>query len=162
MSDDNLGNFFDANDFGEEEENADNWKPVKVLGNALFKKAINILNLTQSLCDVLPDNSHSEVTKQAMLECAMIAPAKVKSAQVVDEIYSLVMENAVLIKVNMVQLKDQLWACSAIHEVEKKYLDVLRNEIEEFRKIFIQWVGTFEKENDYPDEWHLFNDLGKL
>ena len=56
MNSDNLGNFFNADDFGDEEENEESWKPIKVHGNALFRKAVDILNLTQSLCDVLPEN----------------------------------------------------------------------------------------------------------
>lgn len=157
MNDDNIGNFFDADDFGEEEENAESWKPIKVYGNQLFKKAIDILNLTESLCDVLPDDNHSEGTKQLMLQNAMIIPAKLKGALAIDEIYSVVMESAVIIKINMVQLKDLLFTCSAIHNVDEKYVDVLRNEINEFRKVFVLWVASFDKENDYPDEWHLFN-----
>ena len=158
MSDDNLGNFFDAGDFGEEEENAENWKPLKLYGNSLFKKGIDILNLTESLCDVLPENDHSESTKRMMLQNAMAVPSKIKTAMAVDEIYSFVMENAVLIKINMVQLQEQLWALSALHNVEEKYLNVLRNEIEQFRKIFITWISYFEKGSDFPDDWHLFND----
>ena len=106
----------------------------------------------------MPDDGHSEITKQMMLENALLAPSKIKGAQAVDEIYSIVMENAVLIKVNMVQLKTQLLNCSDIHNVDNKYLDVLRNEINEFRKIFVKWIATFKKENDFPDEWHLFNN----
>ena len=98
MENDNLGNFFDAGDFGEEEENAENWKPVKVHGNALFKKSIEILNLTESLCDVLPDNEQAATSKQLMLQNAMLVPTKIKGAMGVDEIYSIVMESAVIIK----------------------------------------------------------------
>ena len=156
--DDNLGNFFNAGDFDDDEENAESWKPIKVNGNALFKKAIDILNLTESLCDVLPDDDHAVATKRLMQENAMIIPSKIKGAMAVDEIYCLVMESAVIIKVNVTELKAQLWACSALHGVEEKYTDVLRNEIEAFKKIFIQWVTSFNKENDLPDEWHLFND----
>ncbi len=158
MSNDNLGNFFNADDFDSDDENAENWKPIKVNGNALFKKAIEILNLTESLCDVLPDDDHAAVTKRLMLENAMLVPSKIKGAMGVDEVYSLVMESAVIIKVNIMELKAQLWACSALHGIEEKYVDVLRNEIEAFKKIFIQWVTSFDKENDLPDEWYLFND----
>jgi hypothetical protein len=42
--------------------------------------------------------------------------------------------------------------------MEAKYLDVLRNEIDAFREIFVKWVTSFDKNNDLPDEWHLFND----
>lgn len=56
------------------------------------------------------------------------------------------------------ELKAQLCACNALHGIEEKYVDVLRNEIEAFKKIFIQWVISFDKKNDLPDEWYLFND----
>lgn len=160
MSDDNLGDFLDAENFKDdnEDKNSENWKPVKKLGNELFKKAIDILNLTRTICDLLPEDDQGEVTRHLMLENAMIVPSKIKGALAVDEVYSIVMESAVIIKINICQLKEQLWACSAIHDVEDKYLDVLKNEIEEFKKIFIWWVSSFDKENDLPDEWHLFND----
>lgn len=157
MSNDNLGNFFDAGDFGDEEENAENWKPLKLFGNALFKKSIEILNLSESLCDVIPENEHSDATKRILLQNAVAVPSKIKSAMAVDEIYSFVMENAVLIKISMVQLLEQLVALSGFHNVDEEYIEVLRKEIEEFRKIFIQWISFFEKENDFPDEWQLFN-----
>jgi len=162
MSDNNLGNFFDAENFNDDagDSDSENWKPVKQFGNELFKKAIDILNLTETICDLLPGDGddHAEITKRLMLENAMIVPAKIKGALGVDEVYSIVMESAVIIKVNICQLKAQLWACKAIHDVDEKYLEVLYDEIEKFKKIFIQWVSSFDKENDLPDEWHLFND----
>jgi hypothetical protein len=160
MSDDNLGNFFDAENFDDrdDESYSENWKPVKVHGNALFKKSIDILNLTETICELLPEDDHAEITKRLMLENAMLIPPKIKGALGVDEVYSIVMESAVIIKVNICQLKAQLWTCNAIHDIEDKYLDVLKDEIEAFKKIFIQWVCSFDKENDLPDEWHLFND----
>lgn len=161
MSDDNLGGFYEAENFNDgsgEEGNSENWKPVKVHGNLLFKKSIDILNITKTICDVMPDDEHAEITKRLMLENAMVVSVKIKGTLVEDEIYSIIMESAVLIKVNICELKAQLWACNAIHEVDEKYLDVLNDEIEAFKKIFIKWIGSFEKENDLPDEWHLFND----
>ncbi|MEP7110081.1 MAG: hypothetical protein ABI760_18950 [Ferruginibacter sp.] len=162
MSTDNPGNFFRSESFNDEDgdNKNENWKPVKIHGNALFKKAIDILNLTETICDVLPEDEHADITRRLMMENAMIVPAKIKGAMAVEEVYSIVMENAVIIKVNICQLKAQLWACDAIHSVEEKYLDVLKDEIESFKKIFIQWVTSFDKENDLPDEWHLFNDPG--
>ena len=158
MTNDNLGNFFNEDDFGDEDENEESWKPIKVNGNALFRKSVDILNLTQSLCDVLPENEQADGTKRLMLENAMVAATKIKGAISVDEVYSIVMENAVIIKINIVQLKAQLVACNALHGMEENYLNVLRNEISAFKKIFIQWVKCFDKENDLPDDWHLFND----
>jgi hypothetical protein len=160
MSDDNLGNFFDAENFKDatDDGNGEGWKPVKKFGNELFKKGIDILNLTETICDLLPEDDHADITKRLMLENAMMVPGKIKGALAVNDVYCIVMESAVIIKVNICQLKAQLWACNAIHNIEEKYLDVLQEEIEVFKKIFVQWVTAFDKENDLPDEWHLFND----
>ncbi len=75
-----------------------------------------------------------------------------------DNVYCLVMERAVIIKVNISELKTQLWACKEMHGIEKKYIAVLKDEIELFKQIFIQWVTYFYKENDLPDDRYLFND----
>lgn len=156
---DNLGNFHDPDDFDrDDEKGGDAWKPENIYGNELFKKSIEILNLTETICSMLPEGDReSEFTARLMMENATIVPGKIKGAIAMD-IYSLKMENAVIIKVNIMQLKVQLWSCEAIHEMERKYLDVLRDEIEAFRQVFIKWVTSFDKSNDLPDEWHLFND----
>ena len=62
MGNDNPGNFFDAENFDDSESGRENLKPVKLYGKQLFKKTINILNLSQTICDVLPERKHSEVT----------------------------------------------------------------------------------------------------
>ena len=123
----------------------------------MFKKAIDILNLSQTICDVLPERKHAEVTPSLMMGNTNTVTTKIKGTMAAHDVYSLVMENAVIIKVNMGQLKDWLWACEAIHNVEERYVDVLKNEIKTFKKIFIQWVGSFNKKRDLPYEWHLFN-----
>ena len=91
------------------------------------------------------------------MENAIKIPAKIKGAMAMD-VYSLMMENAVIIKVNILELKAQLWACKELHGIEAQHLDVLKNEITAFQEIFIRWVSSFDKTNDLPDEWHLFND----
>lgn len=159
MSFDNPGNFFTGGSFDDEEsDDPDGWKPARIFGRQLYQKAIDILNLTQTLCDLMPDEEYEEMTKSLMLQNAMIIPAKIRGGMAVDDVYSIVMENAVIIKVNICELKAQLWACDEIHGIEKEYIQVLRNEIEQFKEIFIQWVSSFDKASDYPDEWHLFND----
>ena len=157
MSTDNPGNFFDHQSY-DDDENADAWKPVKIHGNALFKKSIDILNITRTIGDLLADAEGGEDTARLMMDNAMIVPAKIKGAMSMDDVYSLVMERAVIIKVNITELKTQLWACEEIHGIEKKYIAVLKDEIEIFKQLFILWVTSFDKEKDLPDDWHLFND----
>ncbi len=158
MVDDNLGNFHDPDKFGRHGDNEDAWKPENVFGNELFRKSIEILNLAETICSMLPaEDGEADFTSRLMLENATIVPAKIKGAMAMD-VYSLKMENAVIVKVNIMELKAQLWSCETIHDLDKKYLNVLYDEIEAFRQIFIKWVTSFDKNNDLPDEWHLFND----
>ncbi|RYD78110.1 MAG: hypothetical protein EOP53_11775 [Sphingobacteriales bacterium] len=98
------------------------------------------------------------LTQQLIMENASRIPAKIRGAMSVDEMYSLVMESAVIIKVNVTELHAQLWACEELHDIEKKYVDVLKEEIAIFKSLFITWVKCFDKSNDLPDEWYLFNN----
>ncbi|MBI1780189.1 MAG: hypothetical protein HYR66_02315 [Sphingobacteriales bacterium] len=154
---DNPGNFLNADDFRDDDNENEGWKPIKIHGKELFRKSIDILNTTQTICDLLSEDDN-EVTGRLMMENASIIPAKIKGAMAVDHVYIIVMENAVIIKVNICQLKAQLWACKEIHGVEEKYTEVLKKEIEAFKEIFIKWVSCFDKTNDLPDDWHLFNN----
>ena len=43
---------------------------------------------------------------------------------------------------------------------EVKYLHIVRNLIEEFRLLFIDWVAAFDKEDYVIDRWGLFNPPG--
>lgn len=156
----NPGLFFNADDFEEDDEknqDADGWKPVRIYGKELFRKSIDVLNITQSISDLLSETANAS-TGRLMMENASAIPSKIKGAMAVDGIYSVVMEAAVIIKVNICQLKDQLWICSKIHGVEKKYIAILEEEIGLFKALFIKWVNSFDKSQDYPDDWHLFNN----
>ena len=156
MSIDNPGRFFSAEDFGGDDE--DRLRPVNIYGKELYKKAVDILNITTTITELLPEEQDETVTTTAlMLENAHKIRSKIRGAMVM-ELYSLMMENAVIIKVNVMELKAQLWACEEIHGIEKKYTGVLNNEIALFKELFIQWIKAFDKTNDLPDDWHLFND----
>jgi hypothetical protein len=162
MGDDDIGNFFRAEEFEKDDDNeGEDWKPEKQYAKELFRKSIEILNLTDTICSMLPgdeeEDGQASFTQRLMKENAMIVPPKIRGAMAMDT-YSLKMENAVIIKVNICQLKVQLWSCEAIHGLERKYVEVMRSEIEAFREIFVKWVVSFDKTIDYPDEWHLFND----
>ncbi len=155
MSINNPGNFFHAEDFDGDEE--DRLKPVNIYGQELFRKAIDILNVATTIGDLLPEDENLPSTKSLMLENAMKVPVKIKGAMAM-EVYSLMMESAVIIKVNIMELKAQLWACEELHGIEEQYINVLKNEIVLFKEIFIRWIGAFDKTNDLPDDWHIFND----
>ena len=156
MSIDNPGRFFSAGDFDDDEENK--LQPSYIYGKELFKKATDILNITSTITDLLPEEPEEKVSTIAlMLENAHKIRAKIRGAMVMD-LYSLKMENAVIIKVNVMELNAQIWVCEEEHGIEKKYTEILRDEIVAFKELFIQWIKSFDKTNDLPDNWHLFND----
>ncbi|MBC7935539.1 MAG: hypothetical protein H7Y86_09340 [Rhizobacter sp.] len=160
-STDNPGGFVDREDW-DDDGDEDFWKPIKVAGRELYNKSIDILNLSSGICDLLDDAEDGKLTQQLMMENAIRIPAKIRGAMAVDDIYSLVMENAVIIKVNVSELKAQLWACEQLNGIEKKYVDVLKEEIEIFKSLFINWVKCFDRGNDLPDDWWLFNNPDTL
>ena len=43
---------------------------------------------------------------------------------------------------------------------ELDYLESIRNEVEEFRILFAEWVKTFDEWNYIIDRWGLFNPPG--
>lgn len=134
------------------------WKPVRVAGRELYNKSIDILNLSSTICDLLDDVEDGALTQQLVMENAIRIPAKIRGGMAVDDIYSLVMENAVIIKVNIGELKAQLWACEQLNGIEKQYVDLLKDEIEIFKSLFVTWVKCFDRTNDLPDDWWLFNN----
>jgi hypothetical protein len=63
------------------------------------------------------------------------------------------MENAVLIKIAARELLTQTTMCKHERLCNLEYLQLLRNEIENFRLLYLAWVQTFDKSNDIADGW---------
>jgi hypothetical protein len=95
--------------------------------------------------------------KSMMMEDVMIMNTKLRGAEAGD-LYSIRMENAVIIKTHAVSLLTATSGLKMIGLSNNKYLQLLRDEIEEFRKLFVEWINSFDKTNDIPDGWGLFYD----
>ena len=128
----------------------------------LYKKAEQIFKITQGLVEIVPaDNEFlQETTVRFMLEDAMIIPAKIAGAHAV-ELYDLKMENATIIRKAARDLYVQAGSLRFHEDVQDKdYINLLRDEIEEFRLLFIDWVASFDVWNYIKDDWGLFNPPG--
>jgi hypothetical protein len=99
----------------------------------------------------------AEHYKGLMMEDVMMMNAKLRGAEAAD-LYSLRMENAVVIKIHAVSLLTATSGLKMMGLSNNKYLQLLRDEIEAFRKLFVEWVNSFDKTNDIPDDWGLFSD----
>ena len=128
----------------------------------LYQKAEHILKITMGLAEIVPkDNAFlQETTVRFMMENAFLIPAKIAGVAGIG-LYDLKMENATIIRKAARELYVQ---AGSLHYEEtisdKDYIDLLRDEIEEFRLLFIDWVAGFDQWNYVIDRWGLFNPPG--
>ncbi|HWA04987.1 MAG TPA: hypothetical protein VG961_00465 [Ignavibacteria bacterium] len=149
-------NDMDEDDYKEAEEEIKNERK-RLKEMPLYKSAVNIRKLTTSLAETINEEDDALMMKEQMLMNAFMLGPKIAGAEAGD-MYTLRMENAVLIKIHARELLKQTSFCKAEKLSKPEYLKLLRDEIENFRKHFVDWVKTFDKENDIKDDWGLFYD----
>ncbi|MFK5891520.1 MAG: hypothetical protein QM486_12395 [Flavobacteriaceae bacterium] len=105
------------------------------------------------------DRHYLEHHAKYISENALIIPAKISGAEAV-EIYDLKMENAAIIRKAAREIMTDCTGLKIGGYKSTDYLNLLRNEIEEFRILFAEWVKTFDPWNYTIDRWGLFNPPG--
>jgi hypothetical protein len=65
------------------------------------------------------------------------------------------MENAAIIRQLAQGIATGLLAFVQEDTVDNSHIEVVRTEIDQFKKLFIEWVKTFEKD-EFTDDWGLF------
>ena len=135
----------------------------------LFIKANEIYDLVRKVSDLIEkhDNDDDDEEKQIlqsykeyMLESALIIPAKIASAFNEDRLYDLKMQNATIIRKEARSILANTSGIKMLGFKDTDYLELIRNEIEEFRILFAEWVKTFNEWNYIIDRWGLFNPPG--
>lgn len=122
----------------------------------IYKKALEILDLTEQIVDTFKDEGRAKYHRELMLQDAMIIPAKIAGAEAMDD-YILKMENATVIKIHARSLLTQTSSAKYLNLQDERYLKLLRDEIELFRHLFLAWIDTFEKGTTKEgDGWGLF------
>jgi len=91
---------------------------------------------------------------------AMIIPTKIARVANEETIYDLRMESATIIRKAARELITDARGLEMHGYKAKEYLDLLRQEVEEFRILFAEWVKTFDQWNYIIDRWGLFNPPG--
>ncbi len=121
----------------------------------VFKKAEEIVEITSAIVASFKDeNEEQGLVAQLMMENALKLPAKIANAEGGD-IYSHRIDNAVLIKLAAKELNSQTYLCKQLELTDPAYLRILREEIEKFRALFLNWVNSFDSNNDIVDEWNF-------
>jgi hypothetical protein len=127
----------------------------------IMQKAMELVQLTIALEKLIPEeNEYLQATRGFMLENAYIIPPKIAGAEGVD-LYDLKMENAAIIRKAARELSVQAGSLRFVKEIDANdYILLVRNTVDDFRLLFIEWVKTFDNTNYIPDSWGLFNPPG--
>lgn len=133
---------------------------TNVKDTPLYRKGKEILNYVMLIADLLPDdNTQLQSVKQFMIEDASTLVVKVVGAHHA-ELYDLKMEAAVLIRKAAHNLMIQQHSLKMFDFAEAGYFNVVRELIEEYRLLFLEWIKTFDPEVYVIDRWGLFNPPG--
>lgn len=118
------------------------------------------MELVKQITDIFPeDNDQLESIKGILMEDAAMLCVKISGAENV-EIYDLKMEAATIIRKAARDLMVQNHSLKAFGFKDVDYYQMVRNLIEEYRLLFIDWVAGFDKTNYIIDRWGLFNPPG--
>mgnify|MGYP001616522137 CR=1 FL=1 len=121
----------------------------------IMKKAIEIRELTKTITELMNEELDQFELRSQMRENAYIIGPKIAGAQGSDS-YLLSMENAVIIKRAARELQAETSLAKEMKLIEAHYLQLLRNDIEEFRLLFLEWIKTFDTYDRYDDGWGIF------
>jgi hypothetical protein len=149
--------------FGDEDEEGEEWKPnpTRDLCKAMYTQWNQVIILMKAAFDSMKEPSdksefskeHMEDHKAMMLADAHMVAAKLRSSEA--GLYIIRMENAAIIRKNAQFIKISTNAFIQDELMEDQHRLIVREEIDKFRKLFKQWVSTFQKD-DIEDEWGLF------
>lgn len=139
------------------EEHDDLREPEKL---PIYKKGKEIYEVVHQIGKLIPeDDEYLQSVKGQMLGDAMMLTVKVAGAEGGD-LYDLRMECAAIIRKAARDLMVTNHSLEMFGFKEVEYFDIVRDLIEEYRLLFIDWVAGFDQWNYIIDRWGLFNPPG--
>jgi hypothetical protein len=139
------------------DEDDDVIKPEKL---PIFLKGKEIFDLVHKITDLIPDNDeYLNDVKGCMLNDAALLSVKVAGAEAAG-LYDLKMENAAIIRKAARDLIVQQHSLDMFGFEYVEYYQLVRDLVEEYRLLFIEWVAGFDKWDYIIDRWGLFNPPG--
>ncbi len=126
----------------------------------IYKKGEEIFEVVKQISDLIPeDNEHLQHVKEQMLMDAMTLTVKLSGAEA-GGLYDIKMEAAAIIRKAARELMIQNHSLKMFGFKETHYFNIVRELIEEYRLLFIDWVNSFDQEDYIIDRWGLFNPPG--
>ena len=126
----------------------------------IYLKGKEILDLVIKISDLIPEkDEHLNDVKGCMLSDAAMLTVKVAGAEAAG-LYDLKMENAAIIRKAARDLMVLQHSLDAFGFEYVEYYQMVRDLIEDYRLLFINWVAGFDKWDYIIDRWGLFNPPG--
>jgi len=126
----------------------------------IYKKGMEIFEVVDHICQLIPDDDqYLGHVKSVMLEDAMLLTVKVAGATG-GQLYDIKMEAATIIRKAARELMIQNHSLEMFGFEHVEYFDIVRDLIEEYRLLFIDWVAGFDQYDYIIDRWGLFNPPG--
>jgi hypothetical protein len=130
------------------------------IAKALFDKGGEIIELVHEITDLIPEEDEMlKHTAAFMREDAYMLQVKVSGAEG-GKLYDIKMECAAIIRKAGRDLYVQKHNLEMFDFEYVSYMDLLRDKLDEYKAIFIQWVETFDPKVAIKDDWGLFNPPG--
>ena len=161
MKDDNFSDLPEWKDnLNDPEDEGEEWKPnpTRDACKEMYKQwSVVMTMLNGCLNDTdekKEDESWTANYQSMMLGDAMQVAVKIRSSEA-GGIYVIRMENASIIRKNAQAVQSSMLLFMEEGVIDKEYGKIIRQEIDVFRKLFKNWVSTFQKD-EFTDEWGLF------
>ena len=138
----------------------DNRKLSSTENLPIYKKGKEILDVILSICELFPEeDEHLQFLKGQMIADAATLTFKIAGAEA-GELYDIKMEAAAIIRKAARDLMVQNHTLKSLGFEHTEYYSIVRDLIEEYRLLFIDWVANFDKWDYAIDRWGLFNPPG--
>lgn len=126
----------------------------------IYRKGKEIFDIVNKITALIPENDEYLMhVKTFMLSDAAQLTVKVAGAEAAG-LYDLKMENASIIRKAARDLIVQQHSLDMFGFEYVEYYKIVRDLIEEYRLLFIEWVAGFDKWDYIIDRWGLFNPPG--
>jgi hypothetical protein len=126
----------------------------------LYKKGEEILEVVDQICQLIPDDDEKlKHVKVILFEDAMMLTMKVAGATA-GQLYDIKMEAAAIIRKAARDLMVQNHSLELFGFEHVEYFQIVRELLEEYRLLFIDWVSKFDHWDYIIDRWGLFNPPG--
>jgi hypothetical protein len=123
----------------------------------VYKKAEELLELAEAIVEAIKDGDEREWLSGEIVGNSMLVQAKIAGAEG-GGLYSLRMENAVLIKYAVYNMRNAVVGTEMFGLNNEDYVQLMRDKIEDFRIEFVAWIRGFDKSYDIPDNWAIRYD----